>query len=816
MAAGLATSIEYRGIDPDLVARCYQIWTDLDRIETKVEDAIREAKTEDLSLCSFVDALVNYKELLRRNLRISAGNASATLNEQVEELIRIAENHPLFKPSRLNQWLLYKQFESEMTEIFAEVKGIAFLGKRNQLELSDLTGYFGKKFVLVLSVPPLDKVTTKILTVMENTENLIKEEIRWYMIDNHWYHVMDKFSEMANQVDKISKENRVQFVITFDENDEDFGCHFSLYEDEMLLVDKLDRFPCSPTALRIRSSVAPARKTTLLSICVEWDYQVLGYPCEFLVEYRPKCNSGELWTRKKTTTSSICIEFGPAMEVRVAMDTCVGPSEFSPVLFIPKASIQRPPYVKSVIQTTAELKWPSQTSCVENRSFTYRIWYWKNTEDSQIHETDAGFATSYRLQQLTPDTSYSVRIVAVSNDGLESSAPSEIVVFTTMKIRFAETVAKQWRVIHHSNNLDYLAVPLTESATCDKVSMKWFVFGVKTEEPNKTILLVGANGSAKASFVHSLLNYVFNVEWSDPFRFQLDVDGHEDRTNIYHINYSEGFRTSYSLTIVDTPSVNGVNTEQNIADNIRQLFYGNCVRKLDMICLVTPISSPRSMSSQLRTFESVLTIFGKDVKKNISCVVAVPEDNPLCPVNCEIPSRHHKFFSFDFFSLGGNCNEPKGKWQMDNLQRFFADLDAKESTSVTKTQQVMEVRKRLQETLLDEVLSLNKLILTKREEMANKKEMIAKCQEQIYGNHKRKRQTEMVRKVDLPVGQFATNCDNCVFTCIEATVGSPNGTPCSRGYARVFSLSGRVRLELALGSAVQVGKHLKRAASDGE
>ena len=149
MAAGLATSIEYRGIDPDLVARCYQIWTDLDRIETKVEDAIREAKTEDLSLCSFVDALVNYKELLRRNLRISAGNASATLNEQVEELIRIAENHPLFKPSRLNQWLLYKQFESEMTEIFAEVKGIAFLGKRNQLELSDLTGYFGKKFVLV-------------------------------------------------------------------------------------------------------------------------------------------------------------------------------------------------------------------------------------------------------------------------------------------------------------------------------------------------------------------------------------------------------------------------------------------------------------------------------------------------------------------------------------------------------------------------------------------------------------------------------------------------------------------------------------------
>ena len=768
------------------MARCYGIWTELDRIEGKVEEAIRMANTEDLdSLRPFADILLNYKDLLRQNLRkCVAANASVTLNEQVEKIVNIAETHPLLQPSRLDLWLFFKKSEREMAETYSGLQGIAFLGMKSHLESKELAGYFGKNYVLILSVPPLDQETTKILVMMashvdlfatetENSENIIEDghaqdETPWHLIDNNRRHVMDNISKMANQVEKTT-ENQVQFLIKLDENLEEFGCHFSLYGGDTLLMDKLDRFPCSPTLLRIRSSIAPASKATSMSICVEWNYEVLGYPIEFLVEYRPKSNSGGLWTRKKTATPSICIESGPAMEVRVAMDTCIGRSEYSSMLLVPKVRNQRRPNVKSVTQTTAELEWPSQPCYVKNRPFSYRIWYWKNTEDSQIDETDAGLATSYQLKDLTPATSYSVRIVAVSNDGLESSAPSEIVEFSTLKVRFCENVAKECRVLRHDDGLDFLVVPLTKPASCDIDSVDRFVFGVEKDDPkqNKTILFVGEDSSAKSALINSVINYVFNVKINDPFRFQLDVDRRADRTTIYNINHSEGFRTSYSLTTVDTPSIDS-EVNPDMSESIRQLFYENCITELDMICLVAQISTPRSISSQLRTFESVLTILGEDVKRNISCVVAVPE---VDLANCEIPSRHHKFFDFDFFSSGGNCSRSRGKWQMDmdNLKRFFSDLDAKESTSVSKTQQVLEVRKRLQ-AALEEVLSLKKAILTKREEVAMNEEMIVKCLDQIYGNHKRRGQVEIARKVDLPSGQYSTICRNCSFTCIETTV----------------------------------------------
>ena len=66
---------------------------------------------------------------------------------------------------------------------------------------------------------------------------------------------------------------------------------------------------------------------------------------------------------------------------------------------------------------------------------------------------------------------------------------------------------------------------------------------------------MGENGSAKSDFVNIAINYVFNVEWRYPFRFHLNVDEHAGRTTIYKFNYSGGFRTSYSLSIVDTPSI---------------------------------------------------------------------------------------------------------------------------------------------------------------------------------------------------------------------------------------------------------------------
>ncbi len=54
-------------------------------------------------------------------------------DEEVERVVRIAQSHSLFKPSRLERWLRYKQSKSEILEKMANVKGVVFFANKNQL-----------------------------------------------------------------------------------------------------------------------------------------------------------------------------------------------------------------------------------------------------------------------------------------------------------------------------------------------------------------------------------------------------------------------------------------------------------------------------------------------------------------------------------------------------------------------------------------------------------------------------------------------------------------------------------------------------------
>ena len=367
-AAELASSMVHRGISVRIAGLCYEFWIDLNQIEVDVEDIIQNAKRDyDLEpLISFGDTLRKFKELLQQNLR------NSLTNEDVQSVMLIAETHPLFNIPSLINWLSFKMSEMEDTKFFAKLE-------KNGTAANELARFFGKKYILILYVPLCYQVTNQILSMMTGSlvmdmfkkpRNLIKgrkkqEEIPWFLVHQHkWDHVLDDINKMRDQKEKNKnlKENQVLFLIKFCENDdEEFDCHFSLYEGDKLLTDKLDRFPCPPTAVRIRSPGA-GRKTSSMTICVEWDYEELGYPFEFLVEYRQKSSSDDEqwidWIQKKTTTPRIYLASGPAMEVRVAMDTCIGPSDFSPVLFVPKVENQRPPTVKSITKTTAELKTP--------------------------------------------------------------------------------------------------------------------------------------------------------------------------------------------------------------------------------------------------------------------------------------------------------------------------------------------------------------------------------------------------------------------------------------------------------------------------
>uniref|UniRef100_A0A667ZTH0 Septin-type G domain-containing protein n=1 Tax=Myripristis murdjan TaxID=586833 RepID=A0A667ZTH0_9TELE len=160
-----------------------------------------------------------------------------------------------------------------------------------------------------------------------------------------------------------------------------------------------------------------------------------------------------------------------------------------------------------------------------------------------------------------------------------------------------------------------------------------YSFGKESLRRNRTIMVLGAAGSGKSTLINGMINYIIGVEWKDSFRFKLTDEGQlrsqaESQTSevtVYKVNHQEGFKTDYSLTIVDTPGfgdTRGIERDKVITEQLRNLFSAKLgVSEIDAVCFVAQASLRRLTPTQKYVFDSMLSIFGKDVAENIRILV---------------------------------------------------------------------------------------------------------------------------------------------------------------------------------------------------
>ncbi|KAM6901454.1 uncharacterized protein PEZ65_019563 [Lycodopsis pacificus] len=164
-------------------------------------------------------------------------------------------------------------------------------------------------------------------------------------------------------------------------------------------------------------------------------------------------------------------------------------------------------------------------------------------------------------------------------------------------------------------------------------SLKRMTVGEKNpNKKNKTILLVGEIGAGKSTLINALVNFAIGVKWEDDVWFKIVEDEKKEQSEsqtsevtVYEIFGFEDKTLPYSLTIIDTPGygdTGGIEQDERVSQRLFDLFRSkDGVHEIDVVGLVLKAGDNRLCDRLSYIFNSVVSLFGKDLEKNIVALI---------------------------------------------------------------------------------------------------------------------------------------------------------------------------------------------------
>ncbi|KAL7376902.1 hypothetical protein ABVT39_018091 [Epinephelus coioides] len=319
---------------------------------------------------------------------------------------------------------------------------------------------------------------------------------------------------------------------------------------------------------------------------------------------------------------------------------------------------------------------------------------------------------------------------------------------------------------------------------------------------NKTILLVGETGAGKSTLINALVNYTMGVKWEDDVWFQIVEDEKKSQCEsqttdviVYEIFGFEGQTLPYSLTIIDTPGygdTRGTEHDVIVSERLLDLFCSDDgVHEIDAVGLVIKASENR-LSDRLRyIFDSVVSLFGKNMEKNIVALIThsdgvTPENvfkaleaaNIKCARDEQNEPVHFMFNNCQSTQKTKKNNVAlKHAWSLteDGMDQFTDLLKNTSPQDLTATVEVLNRRVRLTASIhnLQERI---KIIELKQREIQQTQEALKKYEQEIKNNKEFTVEVDEVYKVKEPVSEWrvwalglnyggAVCCTVCKETC---------------------------------------------------
>ena len=310
--------------------------------------------------------------------------------------------------------------------------------------------------------------------------------------------------------------------------------------------------------------------------------------------------------------------------------------------------------------------------------------------------------------------------------------------------------------------------------------------------PHKVLMLFGATGAGKSTLINAMANYILGVDWEDEYRFKLiSEETTHDQTRsqtkcitAYTFHKDEDSPLPYTLTVIDTPGfgdTGGVERDKEIVKQIKDFFSirgDEGIDQLHGIGFVTTASQPRLTPTQRYVFDSILSVFGKDVADSIFLMITF-SDGKRPPVLDAVRAAGVPFvnnFKFNNSALYASYQTDdefdKMFWKMGiiNFREFFVQFSKAGTQSLILSREVLKKREQLEIT----IQGLQPQIragLAKMDELRQERQLLKDYEVDIIASrdfaYQLQIQVSRQRRINVPKGQYTTNCLKCVFTCHE-------------------------------------------------
>ncbi|XP_051781755.1 uncharacterized protein LOC114644948 isoform X10 [Erpetoichthys calabaricus] len=430
----------------------------------------------------------------------------------------------------------------------------------------------------------------------------------------------------------------------------------------------------------------------------------------------------------------------------------------------------------------------------------YKLEY-KRLEDDEwktVNTTDKN--VKYSIKKLHPDSTYQLRHRAVCQVGVSQASDTiEVRTLPVKKPTGRHAIKEKCKEINDGKLRLYL-LPLKSQFINTVKKIETFPFGNRTSiKPSKTIMVLGATGSGKSTLINGMVNFILGVQWGDDFRFKLiheetsrsQAESQTSAVTAYEMNYQDYFNVPYSFTVVDTPGfgdTRGIDRDKQIIEQIRECFSSpQGVQHINAVCFVVQASLARLTHTQKYVFDSILSIFGKDIINNILVLTtfadgqrppvldAVTESNIPFPKDVD---GSPLFFKFNNSALIADIDETDSSddlmfdkmfWDMGakSMERFFKALEKMDANSLALTKEVLKERKRL-ETVVEGLRPQISNALSKSEEIRQTRDILNKYITDIESNKDFEYEVYVTNTKTESLsgaGEFITNCQKCNFTC---------------------------------------------------